>query len=144
MSFSVDSFSGGSLASAAFAMSTPTVNISFSADAFSQEAFSVDAFAFATPTPVVVIFDTHDGERTYRKRRLQNAELRAMIEAAVNGPATPVLAKVAKVVEPYQAKAKVDLTGAKEEVIARLEAFHAEYMRQIEDDDEEALLMVLN
>jgi hypothetical protein len=103
-----------------------------------------NAWGSSSPTPTIVI-DTHDGDRNYRKRRLQNAELRAMIEEAVHGRAkTPVMAEVAQVIAPYRTPSKVDLTGVKEEVIAHLTKLHSEYMRQIEDDDEETLLMVLH
>jgi hypothetical protein len=119
---------------------------SFSSDAFFTDSFSPTAFDIGTPTPPpVVTMDFHDGDRDYHKRREQHASLRAMISEAVYGRApTPVLAEVAKVVAPYRTPAKVDLTGVKEEVIAKLLALQAEHDRQIEDDDEEVLLMVLH
>jgi hypothetical protein len=145
MSFSVDSFSLDAWAGDAFALNAPSANVSFSAAAFSVNAFSTDAFAFDTPSPVVVTMDTHDGNLDYRKRREQHAELRAMIEEAFNGPAVlPALVKVREIVKPYRTETKIDLTGARESVIARLEKAHAEYMRQLEADDEETLLMVLH
>jgi hypothetical protein len=119
---------------------------SFSSDAFFTDSFSPTGFDIGTPTPPpVVTMDFHDGDRDYHKRREQHASLRAMISEAVYGRApTPVMAEVAKAIAPYRTPTKVDLTGVKEEVIAHLTKLHSDYMRQLEDDDEEALLMVMH
>ena len=99
------------------------------------------------PTPTIVI-DTHDGaDRHYRKRTEQQAQIRALIEAAINGPEkrlTPVLAEVRKAVEPFVNRSQIDMAEIKAEVMAHIAEIHARHAADIEADDEEVLLMVLH
>ena len=77
-----------------------------------------DSWGAGTPPTPTVTIDTHDGNRDYKKRRKQQAELHAMISGAMNPPTvSPVMAK---------AVGPMNLT-----------AFD-------EDDDEEVLLVVMH
>ena len=76
------------------------MSASFSDTAFGKDtAFSSSAFEFGGVTPVIVVIDTHDGERKRRRdEEFKNARerLRDQIRFAIEGPLEPLTEEYAE------------------------------------------------
>ena len=119
----------------------------FSDTAFSTDAFSINAFDFGSA--VVVVVDTHDGEKQDRDFKKRHELLRAELEKAFEGRyGAPVQEELAEFIAPQitdsVARAPIERVDWNrvwqryDEVVRRLE----QAALKAEEDEEDAFLLL--
>ena len=101
---------------------------SFSSGAFDTGAFDAGAYDFGgAPPPVIVVIDTHDGERKRRRDeefKQARERLREQIRIAIDGPDAPELSPQLEAIA-VESKAPLELRVDLDELVNQIALLNA-------------------